>query len=342
MGIGRYAVFGAGAVGGYFAGVMARAGFWVGVVARGETLRAIRESGLHLQTPHGAFDVRPATVTQDPSEIGPVDAVIVAVKAWQIPEAARSLKPLLGAETKALTLQNGIEASEQLQEIVGRRHALTGSCRILSEVMSPGRIRCGGGVQPTIVMGEPGDVQLTPASRRLEEALIASGVCVQTAPCIQLALWEKLMFLAPMSGVGAAARATAGEIRQCESTRQLLHQLMQEVVDVTIASGVVVGDDVISRSRALVESLPDHAIVSMHRDIVEGRPSELEEIIGAVIRFGRRCGVRTPATDFVYASLMPQERRARRARGPNAGDPNVDERCMPVQRTGWFEARSWS
>lgn len=314
MSNGRFAVVGAGGVGGYFAAVLARTGFWVGIVARGEHLVAIRRAGLHVQTPDGEFSVTPAQVTSDPAEIGPVDAVIVAVKAWQLAEAARAMRPLLGPTTKVLPMQNGVEASRQLQEILGRQYVLNGLCRIISELVSPGRIHHVG-LEPTVVLGETDDSELSQTARALANALIASGVVVHTPPRIQVALWEKLLFLAPMSGVGSVARATTGEIHQCEPTRQLLEQLMLEVASVAASVGIRLADDAVSCSLKLLEAMPENATVSMQRDIAEGRPSELEAIIGAVIRFGRQGGVPTPAMDWVYAALLPQEQRTRTARG---------------------------
>ena len=314
MNYGKFAIVGAGAVGGYFAAVLARAGFWIGIVARGEHLRAIQESGLQVRSVDEDFVVKVAMVTDAAAEIGPVDAVIVAVKTWQVQEAAHLMKPLLGPQTKVLPLQNGVEASGQLQEILGQQHVLIGLCHIISRLDSPGHIHHVG-VKPTIFMGESDDSELSPTSHALADALIASGVVVHTPPRIQHAIWEKLLFLAPLSGVSAVARATVGEIRRCEPTRRLIEQSMREVVSVANATGVSIGDEAVSRSRVLMESLPEHATVSMQRDIVAGRPSEVEAIIGAVIRLGREGGVPTPAMDCIYAALLPQEQRARNATG---------------------------
>jgi len=106
-------------------------------------------------------------------------------------------------------------------------------------------------------------------------------------------------------------RATIGEVRECLPAHQLLSQLMEEVVAVAHARGIRLGDDVIPGTLAFVDSLPASGTASMQRDIVEGRPSELEEIIGAVVRLGDQKGVPTPTMDCVYASLLPQELRAR-------------------------------
>ena len=306
----KFAVFGAGGVGGYFAGVLARAGFWTAVIARGEHLKAIQSHGLQIQSPKGDFTVAPAIASDDPQQIGPVDAVVLAVKAWQVPEAARAMVPLLKPGSKVLPLENGVEAPEQLEEILGREHTLIGLCRISSFVAGPGQIRHAG-IEPTILMGELSGSGLSPSAQLLADALAASGVVLETPKDMRAALWEKLIFIASLSGLGAVARANAGELRQTPATRALLQQLMEEVAAVGRRRGVQLSADIVSRTLAFVDSIPAGATASMQRDITDGRPSELEAINGAVVRFGHSSGVPTPAMEYVYASLLPQEKRAR-------------------------------
>jgi 2-dehydropantoate 2-reductase len=304
------AIYGAGGVGGYFGAVLARAGYSVAFVARGAHLEAIRKDGLHICSPKGDFNVTPAQVTDNPAEIGPVDAIILGVKAWQVMETARAMRPLLAPATKVLPLQNGVEAPDQLQQVLGRDHTLVGLCRIFSSVTSPGHIDHTG-MEPTIVLGEPDGSVLSPNGQALVNALHAAGVVVETPPDIQAALWKKSVFGAALRGVGALARATIGEIRECPPARRLLQQLMEEVVSVAEAQGIQLGKDVIARSLAFVESTPANATLSMQRDIADGKPSELEQILGAIVRLGDRGGVPTPTMECVYAALLPQEIRAR-------------------------------
>jgi 2-dehydropantoate 2-reductase len=306
----RFAVFGAGGVGGYFAAVLARAGYWVGLIARGRQLEAVQQSGLQVESPKGDFSVRLAKVTDQPAEIGPVNAVILAVKAWQVSDAAVAMRPLLAPATKVLPMQNGVEAPEQLERALGPEHTLIGLCRIISSVPAPGRIRHGG-MEPMVALGEPDGPALSANAEALAEALGESGVVVETPADMQAALWQKLVFIAGVSGVGAVARATIGEIRQSSPTRKLLREVMEEVCAVAVARGIRLKGDVAGQTLAFVETIPSAGTASMQRDIAEGKPSELEAIIGAVVRFGDQAGVATPAMDYIYASLLPQERRAR-------------------------------
>src|SRR5262245_54003974 len=116
----RIAIFGTGGVGGYFGGRLAQAGEDVTFIARGDHLRAIQAHGLKVDSRSGDFIVFPARATDDISAAGPLDLIIVAVKAWQVPEVARTLKPIVGATTTVLPLQNGVDAADQLVAELGR------------------------------------------------------------------------------------------------------------------------------------------------------------------------------------------------------------------------------
>ena len=129
----RIAVFGAGAAGGLLAGFLSHAGHEVALIARGERLRAIREHGLAVDSYIKRFQARPAIVTDDPIAVGTVDAIILAVKAWQVLDAAKALGPLIGRGTCILTLQNGVEAPSQVASVCGWEHTLVGVGTFVSE-----------------------------------------------------------------------------------------------------------------------------------------------------------------------------------------------------------------
>jgi 2-dehydropantoate 2-reductase len=290
--------------------MLARAGYPVAMIARGAHLQAIRKNGLRVQTAKGDFTVVPSHATDTPAEVGPVDVVLVGVKAWQVPEAAEAARPLVAPSTKVVPLQNGVDAIEQLSQVLGREHVTGGLCRVISAIAAPGVIRLGG-MEPVVVLGEADGAELSGNASALHDAFRAAGVNVQITPNIQTALWEKLLFIAGVSGTGAVARATIGEARQWPETRALLRQVMEEVAAVATRRGVRLADDAVSRAVAFVDTLPHEGTASMQRDIADGKPSELDAINGAVVRFGKALGVPTPANAFVYAALLPQEMRAR-------------------------------
>ena len=306
----RIAVFGTGGVGGYFGGRLAEAGFDVVFIARGEHLQAIRERGLRVESVKGDFVVHPAQATDNPAEVGPVDAVLVTTKAWQLPAAAQAMRPLVGPQTMVVPLLNGVEAPDILAEILGPEPVLGGLCKISAFRAAPGVIRHVG-VEPEVVFGEL-DGRRSERVERLRRAFAACrGVTVIVPENIRAAMWAKLTFIAPFSAVGAVTRAPAGVIRRLPETRHLLEAAMREVVAVAQGLGVALPAEAANRALAFTDGLEPHVTASMQRDIMEGRPSELEAQTGAVVRLGRKTGVPTPVNDFLYAALLPQERKAR-------------------------------
>ena len=306
----RIAVFGTGGVGGYFGGRLAEAGESVVFIARGPHLEALRRDGLHVASVAGDFAVRPAEATDDPQAAGPVDVVIVAVKAWQVSEAARSMRPLLGSETFVLPLQNGVEAADELAAEVGPERVIGGLCRLVAFVEAPGRIRHAG-VAPQIAFGELNGARSGRVTTLRQAFEKARGLSVATPDDIVAALWEKFLFIAPYSGVGAVTGKPAGLFRDVPETRSLLRDAMAEVVALARARGVGLSEDIVERSLAYVDTLPADATSSMQRDLLQGRPSELEHQNGAVVRLARESGVAVPANQFLYASLKPAEVAAR-------------------------------
>lgn len=306
----RVAVFGSGAVGGYFGGRLAQVGEEVVFIARGAQLEALRSDGLRVDSPKGDFRLRPVQATHDPGQVGPVDVVLVGVKAWQVAEAAQAMRPLVGPATCVLPLQNGVEAPAQLAAVLGAQPVLGGLCRIISLVASPGYIRHMGG-EPYVAFGEL-DGRPSQRTERLRQAFSrASGLTVEIAPDIQAAMWEKFLFIAPFSGIGAVARAPAGILRSVPETRGLLEEAMREVQAVARARSIALPEDIVDKTMAFVDRLPADGTASMQRDIIEGRPSELAAQNGAVVRLGQEVGVPTPVHRFIYHSLWPLELRAR-------------------------------
>jgi 2-dehydropantoate 2-reductase len=305
----RIAVFGTGAVGGYFGGRLAQAGEDVVFIARGEQLRALRDRGLRVDSLRGDFVVQSVQATDDPAQVGVVDAVLVGVKAWQVAEVAPACSPLVGAQTLVVPLQNGVEAPSQLAAVLGAEHVLGGLCRIVSLVVEPGHIRHAG-LEPYVAFGKL-DNRRSGRTERLREAFARAGVTAEIPPDIQVAMWEKFLFIASFSGVGAVTRAPAGVLRSLAETRQMLGQAMHEVLAVARAREIALPEEAISKTMTLIDSLPPGGTASMQRDVMEGRPSELESQNGAVVRLGQEVGVATPLHAFIYRSLLPLEMRAR-------------------------------
>ena len=305
----RIAIFGTGGVGGYFGARLAGTGEDVVFLARGAHLEAIRRAGLKVVTDSGALHVNPAQATDDPAEVGTVDVVLVCVKAWQVPQAARAMGPMVGPHTVVCPLQNGVEAAAQLVEVLGERPVLGGLSGTLSFIAAPGEIRSVGTTH-FVKLGER-DGGTSERAVRLRNALLRAGVDAEIPPDIEAATWQKFLFVTALGGVGAVTRAPLGVIRAVPETRRLIEGCMRETHAVARARRVALANDGVERGMALLETLAPEGITSLHRDIVDGRPSELEAWSGAVVRLGAESGVPTPLHGFLYASLLPLERRAR-------------------------------
>lgn len=305
----KIAIFGAGAVGGYFGARLVQAGEEVVFIARGKHLEALRSSGLKVDSIKGNFAVQPLNVTDDPSEVGKVDVVVVGVKAWQVPQAAEAMAPMIGPNTSILPLQNGIEAPSQLAEVVGSEHVLGGLCGLISFVVKPGHIKHAG-IEPFVNFGEL-DNRPSERCQKLCQAFLRAGVNADVPPDIQVAMWRKFLFIVSTSGMGAITRSPIGVFRQLPETRKMLEQVMQEVFQVARARSIDLPDDTVSAAIAFIDGLPQDGTASMQRDIMEGRPSELESQNGAVVRMGQEVGVATPVNAFIYHSLLPLELKAR-------------------------------
>jgi 2-dehydropantoate 2-reductase len=302
-------IFGTGGVGGYFGGRLAQAGEIVTFIARGDHLQAMLAKGLIVESIKGDFIVNPVNATDDTSTVGAVDAVLVCVKMWQVPNAAKAIMPLLGPDTFVVPLENGVEAPSQLAEILGREHILGGLCRIASRIGAPGRIQHTG-INPYIAFGE---LDNRPSSRthNLLQSFTKAGISAEIPPDINVAIWQKFLFISAISGIGAVTRVPVGIFRSQPGTRQMLEEALNECYSVALAQGIHLPLDCVASTLTYIDTLSPGTMASMQRDIIEGCPSELEAQNGAIVHMGRMHNTPTPVHSFIYYSLLPQENLAR-------------------------------
>ncbi len=305
----RIAVVGAGVVGSYFGGALDRGGEDVTFVARGATLRALREGGLRVDSVADSFIVNPVRVTNDPRSLGAVDVVILAVKGWQVPEAIETVSPLMGPGSFVAPFTDGIEAPDQLASAFGKSRVVGGLAVMLGSVIAPGHIR-NTLEHPYVTIGEL-DGRHSERVLRLQQTFERARVRVNVVADILAARWEKLILVGPYGGVGALTRAPLGVIRSVPETRELLKETMCEVLAVGRARGMALSEDSVKNALATLDRGPARGIAAMQRDIMARRPSELETQIGAVVRLARSLAIDAPSHEYLYASLLPQERKAR-------------------------------
>jgi 2-dehydropantoate 2-reductase len=307
----KIAVVGAGGVGGYFGGRLAQAGVDTTFIVRGATLDALRTRGLRVDSIKGDFVVEHPECTDDPRSVGEVDAILLAVKAWQIAEAAKSVLPMIGPDTIVVPLENGIDAPEVLVPIVGRDHVVGGLCALVSFIVAPGHIRHAA-AEPMVMFGELDNTR-TARVERLQQAFALANVNVEVPPDIHRSMWTKFLFIATMSGIGAVTRVPIGVWRAMPEIRAIVTESLREVAALASARGIDLGDDAIEKTWARYDALAPRSTSSLQRDVLEGKPSELDAQLGAIVRLAAESNVPVTVTSMLYHSLLPQERIARQS-----------------------------
>ena len=307
----KVAVIGAGGAGGYFGARWAEAGLDVTLLARGAHLEAIKSDGLRLHSPQGDAHVEVRAV-ENASEVGEVDVVVVATKSWQLPPLADVLGPMVGSDTVVFGLQNGVEAADVLSTFVPPANVLGGTCRVISFVESPGVIRHAG-IDPAITIGERPGTESPPIQPVAEALNAGPGLSVEIAADIDVAVWQKFLFFAPVSGLGSITRTPVGVFRSLPETRSLLVRAAKEVFALAGAKGVRLPPGSVEQALDFTDGLPAHGTSSMQRDFSDGVRTELDALSGGVVRQAAEAGVPVPVHTFFYSTLLPLELKAREA-----------------------------
>ncbi len=299
----RIAVMGTGGTGGYFGGLLARAGEDVTFIARGDHLEAIRKNGLAIKSVLSGDFSFPAKATDNTQDIGPVDFVLFCVKAYDNAAAADQIRPLIGPETVVLSVQNGIDNEQQIGEVIGPEHIVGCVSYVSSTIESPGVIAQMAG-PGTIVFGEM-QGGTSHRTETLQSTLQNAGITAELHPDIQVALWQKFLAICGVNGITALTRLPMGEILACEETRNLLKGTMQEVEAVARASGANLPEGCVDLSMDFFSSVEPAMRGSMYYDLAGGRRLELDVLNGTVVRLGSEHGIPTPINFAIYAALKP-------------------------------------
>jgi 2-dehydropantoate 2-reductase len=302
----RFAVLGAGAVGGFYGALLSRSGCDVSVVARGAHLDAIRKDGLRVTSSAvGDFSAR-VGAENDPARIGVADTVIVAVKTYDNPTAFPLLKPLVGPATTVLTIQNGVESAEQVAAVVGERATIAGATYIATAIDAPGVIKQTGSHR-RVVFGEffGATDAISDRVRKIESLMKAADIDAQAVPDARPAIWEKFIYLAPFAAFTGASRLPLGPIWSDADSRKAFLQAVTEVEAVARASGADVPSELAEKVEQYVGAIPPTTRSSLLIDLSQGRRIEVESLLGAVVRRGRALGVQTPMMEALYAVLKP-------------------------------------
>ena len=296
-------IYGIGGVGGYFGAKLAKAGYEVTMIARGKHLASIRENGLEVESINGDFRVFPKLATDNLEEVSKPDLVILGVKSWQIEEAAALIKPIIGEETMVLPLQNGANNVGKLLKILPEKNVLAGLCFIVSFIESPGKIKHAS-FEPLITFGEIDNI-MSPRIKKVQEIFNHSEITNNIPEDIQLEIWKKFLFIATISGIGGLTRVPIGKIRESDYLFEVMKNSALEIMAVANAKNVALSLEHVDKIFEMICKQPPGTTASTQRDIMDGKPSELQNFNGYIVNEGTRLSVPTPVNRFIYECLLP-------------------------------------
>ncbi len=302
----RIAVIGAGGVGGYYGGRLAAAGHDVSFVARGESLAALRTSGLRIESALGDMHLTQPHATDRVEDIGPVDAVFLAVKAYDLETVGATLEPLFRADTAVLCAQNGVDAMDRLRPFVATGHVLGAVVYGNTVRVGPGRVTHLGTLARLRLGGR--DAAAQERAEAFAVACQAAGIDAEAVDDIDAALWTKFVLFSVMSAACCLSDRSTGELREDPDSRAILERGMHETADVARAKGIRLDSDVVTRSMGIADSMAADSVPSMLLDLRAGRRLELESLSGAILRLGRELDVDVPFHETAYAMLKRRER----------------------------------
>jgi 2-dehydropantoate 2-reductase len=302
----RFAVLGSGAVGGYYGAKLARAGHDVTFIARGAHLQAIRERGLQVRSPMlGDFVVR-AAAEEDTRQVGPVEVVLVAVKAYDNASALPMIAPLAGPATAILPLQNGVDSAAELAARFGEGPVLGGVTYIATALAAPGLIEQTG-THRRIVFGEVfGSLpRMTDRVQAIHAAFADADIQSEPVADGRVPIWEKFIFLVSLAAFTGAARLPIGPLWADPVVRAAFLGGCREIEALARAEGVPVASDILDRITAYVDAIPGTMRSSLLIDLAQGRRIEVEQLQGAVVRRAAARGVPVPTIAALYSVLKP-------------------------------------
>ncbi len=305
----RIGIIGTGAVGGYFGGRIAKAGYDVTFLSRGLNLKVLHTNGLTVKSILGDFKINGVIATDNIEDLKDSDLILICVKAWQVKEIALQIKPVLTENAIVIPLQNGILAYSELKEHLNVKNIVGGLCFIISKIESPGIINHFG-IEPSIVFGEINNLK-TERLNKIKEVFDNSGIKSKISDDIISDLWKKFITIC-VSGLLAVTKTTYGELRELKQTRKMMADLLKEIYNLSQKAEINIEPDFVDKTVALIDTYPYNSTSSLTRDVREGKPSEIDYQNGTVVKLGQRYGIETPINKFVYNCILPMELKARR------------------------------
>ncbi|MGB8130023.1 MAG: 2-dehydropantoate 2-reductase [Candidatus Angelobacter sp.] len=300
----RFAILGAGGVGGYYGGLLAKNGHNVCVLARTSNLAALRERGLEVRTPEGSFTV-PIKASDNVEDFGGVDCALLAVKNYSLAEVAPAAAFLATQGALIVPLLNGVEVVSQLVAHGVPQFQLVGGLTAISAIrVAPGVFERRSPFQ-RVVLGELGQSQPERKQRidAIAEAFREAGVEASVSSDITADLWRKFAFIASMAAACGLSRTAIGPLRATKLGHLLIERAVLEVVSVARARKVALAEDEADRTMKIIDGLPEAMKPSLLIDLEASRPTEIDDLSGTVSRLGKACGVETPVHDTAAAAI---------------------------------------
>ncbi|MES2185589.1 MAG: 2-dehydropantoate 2-reductase [Pseudomonadota bacterium] len=287
----QIAVLGAGAVGCFYGGMLARAGHAVTLIGRPQHVEALRRDGLLLEAK--AFtEYVPVQASTEPAAVEGADVVLFCVKSADTEAAGRGIAPYLRAGATVLCLQNGVDNAERLQAVLPAPVAVVPAVvYVATEMAGPGHVKHHG--RGELVIG------ISPASAAIQQAFAAAGVPVEISGNAIGALWAKLILNCAYNALSAITRQPYGQLVQGEGVAEVMHDVVAECLTVAAAAGVTVPGDIGEAVRNIARSMPTQ-LSSTAQDLMRGKRSEIDFLNGFVARKGSELGVATPANRVLH------------------------------------------
>ncbi|WP_442968824.1 ketopantoate reductase family protein [Ramlibacter sp.] len=297
----RVAVMGAGAVGCYYGGMLARAGNEVVLVARPQHVEAIRREGLRMETRSFDERVRLAASTE-PSAVRGADLVLFCVKSMDTEAAGAAIAPHLASDALVLCLQNGVDNAERLRAVLPAHAVAAAVVYVATEMAGPGHVRHHG----------RGELVIEPSARSAGAAkvLAAAGVPTEISENVRGALWAKLILNCAYNAVSAIAQRPYGENVGSQGIADVMRDVVDECMAVARADGVQVPGDIDAAVRRIAETMPAQ-FSSTAQDLARGKPSEIDYLNGLVVRRGQALGIATPVNRALWALVKLIEGKQR-------------------------------
>ncbi len=289
----QVAVLGAGAVGCFYGGMLARAGHRVTLIGRPQHVQVIEAQGLRMQTL--AFDETvQVQASTDASAVAGADLVLFAVKSPDTETAGAQMREHLQPGALVLCLQNGVDNAERLRAVLPGVHVAAAVVYVATEMAGPGHLRHHGRGELVI---EP-----SPSSGHVAQALMAAGVPTEVSDNVRGALWAKLILNCAYNALSAVGRIAYGELVQQPGVTEVMRDVVAECRAVAAADGVSLPGDVDAAVRRIAETMPSQ-YSSTAQDLMRGKPTEIDHLNGYVVRRGEALGVPTPANRVLWAMV---------------------------------------